>query len=160
MSVGCIDGNTVSIYENTTLIGSGTCVAETTFITPVQPLTNGVHQFFAKQGSPASNASDTLSITIDTSAPTAPSTLIYSGITQTGVNLSWNDSTDTSGVAGYIIYRNGVQASVQNQISFTDSGLTANTTYLYTVKAKDTAGNISDNSNTASVQTTGASGGG
>lgn len=142
------------------MIGTGSCIAGTTFITPAQPMENGIHELVAKQGNPLSPASDVLNITIDTVAPAAPATLIYSGTSQTGVNLSWTSSTDTLGIADYIIYRNGAQISVQNQISFTDSGLTTNMTYLYTVKARDTAGNISDNSNTASVKTMAASGGG
>ncbi|SEQ53208.1 cellulose binding domain-containing protein [Lentzea albida] len=56
---------------------------------------------------------------------------------------------------------NGAFASIgtTSSASFTDSGLTASTTYRYQVRAKDAAGNVSQNSGTASV-TTSAGGGG
>ena len=91
--------------------------------------------------------------TSDTEAPTAPSNLTSSNVTETTVDLSWNASTDNVGVTGYDIYKNGsVMASTANT-SYNVTGLTAATTYSFYVKAKDAAGNVSAASNTISVTT-------
>ena len=77
--------------------------------------------------------------------PTAPSTpagLAVSAVTNTGLTLSWAAATDGSGpgIAGYRIFRNGNTATavaVTQSTSYTDSGLTASTTYSYQVAAYD-----------------------
>jgi chitodextrinase len=46
-------------------------------------------------------------------------------------------------VTGYKVFRNGTQVGTPASTSFTDSGLTASTTYSYTVSAFDAAGNNS-----------------
>jgi chitodextrinase len=56
-------------------------------------------------------------------------------------------------VTGYIVRRNGVQVATPTTTSFADTGLSAATTYSYTVAARDAAGNISPNSASASVTT-------
>jgi len=56
-------------------------------------------------------------------------------------------------VTGYIVRRNGVQVATPATTSFTDTGLSAATTYSYTVAARDAAGNISPNSTSVSVTT-------
>ena len=43
----------------------------------------------------------------DTQAPTAPTGLSSSSITQTSFTLSWNASSDNVGVTGYDVYSNG-----------------------------------------------------
>ncbi len=93
----------------------------------------------------------------DTTAPSAPTNLAAGTTSSTTVPLTWTASTDNVGVTGYHIYRNGTQVGTSTGTSFTDSGLTASTTYSYTVKANDAAGNLSASSNTASATT--ASGG-
>ncbi|SEC87036.1 Por secretion system C-terminal sorting domain-containing protein [Tenacibaculum sp. MAR_2009_124] len=90
----------------------------------------------------------------DTEAPTAPTNLTASNITQTTVDLSWTSSTDNIEVTGYEIYQGstllGTTASIT---SFPVSNLTANTSYTFYVKAKDAAGNISVSSNEINVTT-------
>ena len=95
--------------------------------------------------------------TVDTTAPTTPTNLTSPSKTTTTIALSWGASTDTggSGLAGYNVYRNGA-ATPTAQVTgttFTDSGLSPNTTYTYTVRARDGAGNLSPNSNQISVTT-------
>jgi chitinase len=99
--------------------------------------------------------------TVDTTPPTTPGTLSSPAKTTTSISLSWGASTDTggSGLAGYNVYRNG-SATPTAQVTgttFTDTGLTANTTYTYTVRARDGAGNLSPNSNQISVTTNSSS---
>ncbi|MBW7461531.1 fibronectin type III domain-containing protein, partial [Paenibacillus sepulcri] len=74
--------------------------------------------------------------------------------TTTSVDLSWSASTDNVGVTGYNIYNGGTLAgSTTGALTFTVSGLTANTAYSFTVKAKDAANNLSTASNTLNVTT-------
>jgi len=92
----------------------------------------------------------------DTQAPTAPTNLTSPSKTSTSVNLSWTASTDNVGVTGYEVYNGSTLAGSTSGTTFTASGLTASTTYSFTVKAKDAAGNLSTASNTLSVTTNAA----
>src|SRR5204862_429494 len=98
--------------------------------------------------------SASVSVTIaDTTPPTTPTGLTAAVAGSSGANLSWSASTDNVGVTGYIVRRNGVQVATPATTSYADTGLSAATTYSYTVAARDAAGNISPNSATASVTT-------
>src|SRR5256884_8277661 len=89
----------------------------------------------------------------DTTPPTTPIGLTAAAAGSTGANLSWSASTDNVRVTGYIVRRNGVQVATPATTSFADTGLSAATTYSYTVAARDAAGNISPNSTSVSVTT-------
>jgi chitodextrinase len=96
----------------------------------------------------------------DVTPPTAPTGLTASGTTSTGTTLSWTASTDATGVAGYDILRapgaSGgafTQVGTSTTTSFGDTGLTANTTYRYQVRARDAAGNLSPVSSTVQITT-------
>ena len=72
--------------------------------------------------------------------------------------MSWTASTDDSGISGYRVFRDAGAtpvATVQTT-SFTDTGLTASTSYSYTVAAVDAAPtpNVSAVSAAASATTT------
>jgi len=92
----------------------------------------------------------------DTTAPSVPSGLSSPAKTSSSVSLTWTASTDNSGgsgVAGYDVYRNGALIGSPTATSFTDSGLAASTSYSYTVRARDNAGNASAQSGALSVTT-------
>lgn len=89
----------------------------------------------------------------DTTAPTAPSGLKSTAKTASSVTLSWTASTDNVGVTGYDVYKGTTLAASVTGTSATISGLTANTAYSFTVKAKDAAGNVSAASSAVSVTT-------
>jgi len=93
----------------------------------------------------------------DTTAPTAPTALAAGTPTATSVALSWTASTDAVGVTGYDIYRGTTLVGSSTTTSYTATGLTAATTYSFTVKAKDAAGNVSNASSAVSVTTTSTS---
>jgi Calcineurin-like phosphoesterase/Purple acid Phosphatase, N-terminal domain len=99
----------------------------------------------------------------DTTPPTAPGNLTATATGPTSVQLGWTASTDNVGVTGYGIYRNGATTPLAtvagNVTSYVDNSVTASTSYSYTVKAKDAAGN-STASTPASVTTPAAGGGG
>ncbi|MCU7616557.1 M12 family metallo-peptidase [Chryseobacterium sp. PBS4-4] len=88
----------------------------------------------------------------DTVAPTAP-TLSASGTTSTTTNLSWSGATDAVGVTGYDVYQGSSLVGSTASTTYTVTSLTPSTTYSFTVKAKDAAGNISTASNTATITT-------
>ncbi|MEU9478273.1 carbohydrate binding domain-containing protein [Streptomyces sp. NPDC048191] len=96
----------------------------------------------------------------DTQAPTAPTGLTSTGKTSSSVSLSWNAATDNVGVTGYDIYSGSNQVLTVSGTSATVSGLSPSTTYSFTVKAHDAAGNVSGASNAVSVTTNAGSGGG
>ncbi|MBW7473858.1 fibronectin type III domain-containing protein [Paenibacillus oenotherae] len=89
----------------------------------------------------------------DTQAPSAPANLASTGKTNTTVSLSWTASTDNVGVTGYDVFRNGTKVGTSTTTSYTDTGLTAETSYKYTVKAFDAASNVSAASNEVTVVT-------
>jgi RHS repeat-associated protein len=90
---------------------------------------------------------------VDTQAPSVPGGLSSGNITQTGFTLSWNTSTDNIGVTTYDIYRNETLYNSVSTTNATITGLTPGTTYAFTVKAKDAAGNISAASTALNVTT-------
>ncbi|MBC7891903.1 MAG: fibronectin type III domain-containing protein [Sphingobacteriaceae bacterium] len=87
----------------------------------------------------------------DTQAPTAPTNLAASNLTSTGCTLTWTASTDNVGITGYELFRNATAIGTVTATSFAATGLNAGTTYTFTVKAKDAAGNTSAASNAVSV---------
>src|SRR5688572_13282906 len=82
---------------------------------------------------------------IDTLSPSIPSNLLSSNITATSFTLSWAASNDNIGISGYDVYRNGVKINNTNILgtSYNVTNLSPNTSYSFTVIAKDAAGNES-----------------
>ncbi|WP_169743918.1 glycosyl hydrolase [Deinococcus misasensis] len=79
----------------------------------------------------------------DATAPTTPGALSNPSKTDTSLSLSWGASSDTCGVSAYEVYQNGVLKATVTSTSTTITGLTANTSYLFKVRAKDAKGNLS-----------------
>ncbi|GGM90359.1 hypothetical protein GCM10010106_42390 [Thermopolyspora flexuosa] len=96
----------------------------------------------------------------DTTPPSAPGNLRVTGTTSASVSLAWNAATDNVGVTGYDVYRNGTRITTVTGTSHTDTGLSPSTTYTYTVRAKDAAGNVSQPSNQVSATTQSSPGNG
>jgi alpha-tubulin suppressor-like RCC1 family protein len=102
-----------------------------------------------------STASSTLSVAtlVDTTAPTTPTNLMATTWTASTVTLSWGQSTDSVGVAGYEIYNGSSLVTTVTTNSYIVTGLNPSVTYYLSVKAKDAAGNRSAFSNTVTVTT-------
>ncbi|ATB42129.1 hypothetical protein CYFUS_007606 [Cystobacter fuscus] len=145
------------IYRNGTLVGSsGTTSYSSTGLAASTTYTFTVKARDAAGNASAASASasaTTKAATGDTQAPTAPASLTATAASSSQINLTWGASTDNVGVTGYIIYRGGTQVGTSTATSYSDTGLAASTTYSYTVKARDAAGNLSAVSNTASATT-------
>ncbi|MEV1005413.1 carbohydrate-binding protein [Nonomuraea sp. NPDC050202] len=95
----------------------------------------------------------------DTTAPSVPGNLRSTGVTSSSVSLAWNASTDNVGVTGYNVYRGGTLVTTVSGTSYTDTGRAASTSYTYTVRARDAAGNLSGTSNSATATTSSGGGG-
>ncbi len=89
----------------------------------------------------------------DTVAPSTPTNLSASNTTQTTTNLSWNAATDNIAVTAYDVYQGASIIATVSGTSYAVVGLTASTSYAFTVRAKDGAGNVSVASNSANVTT-------
>ena len=96
----------------------------------------------------------------DTQAPTAPTGLTAVATSGSQMNLMWMAATDDVGVTGYLVERcqgSGCTAFAQiaavNGTSFSDTGLSPNTSYSYRVRATDAAANLGPYSNVASAST-------
>ena len=92
--------------------------------------------------------------------PTAPTDLTATATSSSQINLSWTAATDNVGVTGYRVERcQGAGCSNFAQIAhheldlFSDSGLSASTSYSYRVRAVDAASNLGPYSNTATATT-------
>ncbi len=135
---GAPDASTGNIYNNT-VSGTGSTAVRVSSASTVYILENNVNG--------ATLPSE------DTEAPTTPASLAATATSETSINLSWSASTDNTGVTEYRIYRGGSYLAAAVSTSYSDSGLTAGTTYTYTVSARDAAGNESTQSQSASATT-------
>ncbi|MFH1017713.1 MAG: S8 family serine peptidase [Pseudomonadota bacterium] len=147
-----------NVYRSGALIGSTTS-ALTYSDTGLAANTSYSYTVKAKDAagnlSAASNTASATTLAVpDTQAPTAPTNLTATAASTSQINLSWSASTDNVAVTGYNVYRGGsLIGSTTSALTYSDTGLSANTSYSYTVKAKDAAGNLSAASNVASATT-------
>jgi chitodextrinase len=143
------------IYRAGTQIGTsttasysdGTVVGSTTYTYTVSCYDNAGNN--SAQSAPVNVAS------LDVTPPSVPTGLAGTSTSSTVVNLTWTTSTDTggSGLAGYKIYRAGVQIGTSATASYSDTTTVGTTTYSYSVAAYDHAGNTSAQSSAVNVTT-------
>jgi chitodextrinase len=142
------------IYKDGTFVANSTTSPYT--VTGLSASTSYVFTVKAKDASNnisvSSNAVTVTTLAPDTEAPTAPS-LSASGTTNVSTTLTFTGATDNIGVTAYEIYKDGALIATVNNSPYTVTGLSASTTYIFTVKAKDDAGNVSPLSNAISVTT-------
>jgi len=144
------------IYKDATLLAtvSGTSFAVTGLSS------NTTYAFTVKAKDAAENlseASNEVTITTletDTTPPTPPTALTASGTTATATNLSWTAATDNVAVTGYTVYNGANAVATVTGVTYNVTGLSPNTSYTFTVKAKDAKDNVSNASNSVSVTTT------
>jgi len=96
----------------------------------------------------------------DTTPPSIPTDLKATIASQNQIDLSWTPSTDDVGVTGYRVERctgggctGFAQIAAPTSTSYSDTGLSPNTTYTYHVRAADGAGNLSGFSSSVTVST-------
>lgn len=147
-----------NVYNGTSLVTSVTGTTAT-----ISGLASGTsYTFTVKAKDAAGNLSAasnsvTVSTTVqpggDTQAPTVPTNFTSTAKTSSTITLSWAASTDNVGVTGYEVYNGTALVTTVSGTSATVTGLTADTSYTFTVKAKDAAGNLSAASNALTVKT-------
>ena len=95
-----------------------------------------------------------------TQAPTTPTLVSAIANSATQVDLTWTASTSTAGIASYQISRDGYPlASVSGStLTYSDKTVVTSSSYTYTVRAYDPAGNASAPSNSIRVTTPASSG--
>ncbi len=152
------------VYEegglSNTLVASPTTTSAT--ITGLSPSTG--YTFFVKAVNSAGSSAASSTVTATTpaaSSPAAPAGLAVTGTTSSTVSLSWTAPAGT--VTGYKVFENGSSTALSTGVTIigttaTVSGLTASTTYTFTVAATNSAGTGPQSSPVSA--TTAASGGG
>jgi uncharacterized repeat protein (TIGR03806 family) len=93
----------------------------------------------------------------DTTAPTVPAGVTASAQSTTEVTITWTASTDAgTGVAGYRVFRDASATAIATvtATAFTDTNLTAGTTYSYTVRAFDAATPANESAASAAADAT------
>ncbi len=137
-------GNSSRNYDSNVDVGNQTSYT-------VTGLVEGETNYFAitaydMAGNESSYSSEVVYNVPDITLPLTPTNLQATAIFNTEMNLSWNASTDNVGVTGYRVYRDGIQVANVSSTTYSDTGLSKNITYVYTVSAYDAAGNESSQS--------------
>ena len=133
--------------------------SQTTFTAFVAPIgTYSIYVYAVDGAGNKSLKSNTVSATPppDTIAPTPP-VLSLTGVSPTSVSLEWTASTDDGPYLFYQVFVNGSPSvDTRHQRFAVIQGLTPETTYQFTVKARDLYGppNVSAPSNVITVTTT------
>ena len=106
-------------------------------------------------GNVSADSEPATATTPDVAPPSAPTGLTATPVSFEQIDLSWNASTDDAGVARYDVYRDGAKVGSVGgtTLSYSDTGLEAQTSYTYSVQALDAAGNRSAHSEPASART-------
>ena len=97
-----------------------------------------------------SDSKASVSVTVDTSPPAAPTNLTAS-VSGNSVNLSWSS---VSRASSYNIYRNGSHLDTISDTSFSDSDLNYDDTYLYEVASVNEFGESADKASITVVVST------
>ncbi|MEK7103054.1 MAG: Ig-like domain-containing protein, partial [Patescibacteria group bacterium] len=165
-TISCVNGSTVTLFDNTTAVGSALCSSSTVTITS-SVLSNGVHASInAKQTDAAGNisvASANLSVTIDTSTPAAPGTPDLITASDTGSSSTDNITSDTTPSftitcevgATVTLYDNttpvGSAVCASSPVTITASALSEGAHTTMNAKQTDPAGNTSAASGNLSI---------
>jgi hypothetical protein len=120
-------------------------------------LGSGTHRFAVRavtaRGTDPSPAS--MQWTVDRTAPTAPTGVTATALGSSSVQVGWKAATDANGIGSYDVLRDGsVVGTVDGlTLGYTDGTVASSTTYRYTIRARDRAGNLSAPSGAATVST-------
>ncbi len=110
----------------------------------------------------SNSATATTPASTDTTPPSAPGTLAAHAVSAGEIDLTWGAASDNVGVTGYEVFRcTGAACGSFTKVgqagggttTYSDTGLTAATSYSYEVRALDAAGNTGLFSNTVSAAT-------
>ena len=156
-----VPANTYSLWIGDPATGHYTKMFEDYAFRAAQPKLDHIRFLGGKTGSMDWNAGATgvdniyiSNVVPDNQAPSVPATVAATAKSPSAVRLTWTASTDNVGVTGYKVYRGGSQVGTSTTTSYTDTGLSQNTTYSYMVSAYDASGNNSAQSSPSATATT------
>lgn len=137
------------VYQNGSQVGDTGSASTTVYVD--SGLSPGTYGYAVAAYDLAGNVSSRSSpvnvmLVLDTIPPSTPTGLIARAVSSTQVDLSWHAAADNVGVVGYDVYRDGSQIGSTSMTSYSDTGVVASTTYVYTVAAYDISANISTSS--------------
>lgn len=89
----------------------------------------------------------------DITPPTTPVLLSATAISPTQIDLDWSASVDNVVVQGYVVRRGSSTIATTTLTSFSDTSVSASTSYSYSVRAFDNSLNFSSSSNSIVVTT-------
>ena len=152
-----LGSSSYSKWEMRTITGAGI----RTFYDQAAPSTTYHYKIRAVNATSRSNYTPSASnqyLVVNTSgetvAPTVPQSLTASTNGIGSIKLTWKASTDNTGIKQYRVYYGGkTQLTNSSATSYTFQNLPINTTYTFTVKAEDLAGNLSAASNSSTGNT-------
>lgn len=140
------------VYRGTTKVAEVPGVQHMVDVTRLRPSTMYAFTVRARGGagrlgppSPAVRARTPAMTAADRSAPTRPDRTTGRAVGSRAVQLSWGASRDDRGVVSYDVYQSGVKIhSVGgNQTATVVTGLRPGGRYVFTVRARDAADNLS-----------------
>ncbi|TKJ43808.1 hypothetical protein CEE35_08325, partial [Candidatus Aerophobetes bacterium Ae_b3b] len=138
-------------------------------ISLVNTKADGSHSVPVTATDAASNtATKSINLTLDNTAPPAPTSLSATAIAGGSIKLTWTASSPETDVSQYNIYRATTSAGQDYSspiytvsagvTTYTDTSTTNGQTYYYVVRAQDAAGNIETNTNEVSATASGGTG--
>ena len=89
----------------------------------------------------------------DLTPPMTPGNLRVTATTPSSVSMAWDRSQD-NWAFGYQVLRGGAVVASVGDVAFRDRHLVPGTTHVFTVRAKDSSGNLSGESNAVTVTLT------
>lgn len=89
----------------------------------------------------------------DVTPPSTPVLLQANPISATQIDLNWSASTDDYLLQGYVVSRGTSTIATTTGTTFSDTSVSASSTYSYSVKAFDSSANYSSSSNSITVTT-------
>ncbi|MEX2274555.1 MAG: Ig-like domain-containing protein [Actinomycetota bacterium] len=111
--------------------------------------------FVTSNGQQLDSGQFSCSPTIDRQPPTAPAMLAATAVAPDRIDLEWDAASDDRGVTGYEVFRDGVLLDTTDgaTTTYADTGVSADQTYHYRVRAFDEAGNRGERSPQAEATT-------
>jgi hypothetical protein len=144
---GSISPTTMSLTPGATSSATFLVTSAASAVASTYPVQVNVTDAASTTHSVSGSGSDV--VQADTQAPSVPSGLTASVSKRTNVSLTWQAATDSVGVAGYEVWRNGARVKTIATTSYVET--LANGTYSYYVVAFDAAGNRSGPSNSVTL---------
>jgi len=145
---GTVTGATsYTLYVDETSVYTGTATSAN--ITALTAASSHSYYVIASNVGGDSANSNTINVTLNPNAPSAPVASDATEITTTSFTANWETVTDAD---SYKLYVDGVNVYNGTDLTYTKTGLSAATSHTYYVKAINVGGN-SSNSNTINVST-------